>query len=340
MNKCGLANLGNTCFLNACIQVLNCIQEIDQSQPTFSPHADPKKPETAVLSEWIRLKREMREKQSPVISPNRFIHSVHHIARIKGRDIFTGFAQNDMPEFLHFMIECMHNSVCRGVNMRISGKSENSIDDLAISCYKMLRDTYTREYSEIMDIFYGIYVSQITDSLNTTVHSLKPESFFTLDLPLNTNKDTQTIYECFDQFVETDILSGENAWFNEKTREKESVNKQFIFWNFPKILVIVFKRFSSDGTCKNNAFIDFPMDRLDLSKYVMGYNPKSYVYDLFGVCNHMGNIDGGHYTSFCRDSTTGEWVHCNDTRVDPISSSQIVTPAAYCLFYRKKNKSL
>jgi ubiquitin C-terminal hydrolase len=51
----------------------------------------------------------------------------------------------------------------------------------------------------------------------------------------------------------------------------------------------------------------------------------------------MGNIIGGHYTSFVRTSSN-EWFHCNDTSIEMMPSPQIVTPMAYCLFYRKKNK--
>jgi ubiquitin C-terminal hydrolase len=95
------------------------------------------------------------------------------------------------------------------------------------------------------------------------------------------------------------------------------------------------KRFSADGRHKLNQLLDFPLENLDLSKYVVGYNPKSYVYDLFGVCNHMGSIMGGHYTSYVKN-VSGEWIHFNDTQVDIINERQIVSPMAYTLFYRKK----
>jgi ubiquitin C-terminal hydrolase len=199
----------------------------------------------------------------------------------------------------------------------------------------MLKQSYDKEYSEFMELFYGIYVSRIT-SLTDQVHSLKPESFFILDLPLST-EPSQTIDQCLDRYVETEILERENAWYNENTKTTESAKKNIVFWNFPKILVIMFKRFSADGQQKNGAHITFPIESLDLSKYVAGYNAKSYVYDLIGICNHMGNVAGGHYTAFSKIDNT--WYHCNDTQVDIVANpSQMVTPAAYCIFYRKKNK--
>lgn len=221
--------------------------------------------------------------------------------------------------------------------MKIRGNTENDTDHLAVKCFGMLKDVYEKEYSEIMDLFYGIYVSQIISMNGQTIHNIKPESFFILDLPIPLNKPNVSIYDCLDYFTMSETMSGENAWYNEKTQSKEDIQKTMGFWNFPKILVITLKRFSPDGSRKLMNLIDFPLENLDLSKYVQGYNPKQYVYDLFGICNHMGGVMGGHYTSFVKNSSN-EWYHFNDTNVGRIQT--VVTPMAYCLFYRKKNKSV
>ena len=139
--------------------------------------------------------------------------------------------------------------------------------------------------------------------------------------------------------VKPEQMTGENAWYNEKTKKKQDISKTMCFWNFPKILVVTLKRFSPDGMYKINSVIDFPLVDLDLSSYVKGYNSKNYVYDLFGVCNHMGGVEGGHYTSFVKN-VSGKWVHYNDTVVEIVADAdihRIVSPMSYCLFYRKKN---
>jgi ubiquitin carboxyl-terminal hydrolase 8 len=330
----GLANLGNTCFLNSCIQVLNHTYEINEflNSEKYVRYIKSHLPDSIITNEWNDL-RNIMWKDNATISPNKFVANVQYVAAKKNRELFTGWAQNDMPEFLLFLIECMHNSISRGMIMNIRGVSQNSTDKLAIECYSMLKTVYEKEYSEIMDIFYGIYVSQIV-SLNGKVQSAKPESFFILDLPIPEKIGQVSIYDCFDYFTCEEELSGENAWYNETTQMRETVKKDITFWNFPKILVITLKRFSSDGTRKNTDIIDFPLNNLDLSKYVKGYNPQQYVYDLYGVCNHIGGVMGGHYTAFVKNSED-QWIHFNDTSTSPISS--IITPMAYCLFYRKKN---
>jgi len=57
-----------------------------------------------VFQEWSELRKIMLttrgQMPTPVVTPGKFIYAVHEMAKIKGRDIFTGWAQNDLPEFL------------------------------------------------------------------------------------------------------------------------------------------------------------------------------------------------------------------------------------------------
>ena len=79
------------------------------------------------------------------------------------------------------------------------------------------------------------------------------------------------------------------------------------------------------------------MENLDLTKYCKGYNKESYVYNLYGVCNHVGSSDGGHYTAHIKNAN-GIWYNFNDTVIRKISNIEktIVSDEAYCLFYEKK----
>jgi ubiquitin carboxyl-terminal hydrolase 8 len=333
----GLLNLGNTCFLNSCMQVLNHTYELVYllKSEKFKKIIKNDISDSEIVKEWMEL-REIMWKNNGIISPNKFVFNVHKIAREKNRELFTGWAQNDMPEFLLFIVDCIHNSISRSINMRINGTSENNTDNLAIQCYSMLKEIYSKEYSEVIEMFYGIYVSEISSIDGKISHVLKPENFFILDLPILMENEC-SIYDCFDLFTKQEKMEGDNAWFNEKTNAKEDIQKQITFWNFPKILIITFKRFSYDGMNKINNLIHFPLDNLDLSKYVKGYNAKSYKYELYGVCNHIGSVMGGHYTAFVKNKRK-IWVHYNDSNVDIIDdANSIITPMAYCLFYRKKN---
>jgi len=339
----GIENIGNTCFINSCIQIINHTYELNEffDSDKYKTHLKTDIIDSYATVAWDDLRRTMWSCERGTVSPNKFVHYMQELAKKKDMGLFGGYSQNDMSEFFVFMINCIHTSISRGVQMNIYGNLRTKTDKLGLECYKLLQSLYQKEYSEIVDLYYGIYVNQITDVEGKIPYVLKPESYFTLDLPIvDGNTIMPSLIDCLDLFTKPDLLSGDNAWLNEKTNQKQDVNKNVVFWNFPKILVIVLKRITPDGTRKIHANVDFPITDLDLSKYVLGYDPESYVYDLFGICNHFGGTNGGHYTAFVKHASN-KWVHFNDNVVEIIENpSHIVTPHAYCLFYRKKNNGL
>ena len=70
---------------------------------------------------------------------------------------------------------------------------------------------------------------------------------------------------------------------------------------------------------------------------VLANEPEPVLYDLIGVSNHFGSLNGGHYTASCKNPITGKWHYFNDSSVGACSKSQVVSPAAYLLFYRKRD---
>jgi len=353
--RVGLCNLGNTCYLNSCVQILRKIGEFRDIVTKYSnsivvgsttPKNEIERSNIALLHAWTQLHNGIHSISNTtpntiIANPATFVKTVYESAAKQHREIFTGYAQNDVSEFLLFLVNGIHDAIKRPVQMKINGKPSNEIDTLAVQCYKYIQQIYSKEYSEIMELFYGISVTQICSpgatTTPSTVLSTCPEHFFVLDLPVANHS---TIYESFDAFCAKEILDGENAWFNELTNTKEpSVTKNTVFWNFPKILIITLNR-SSHRNRKNSHPIKFPIENLDLMKYVIGYRSESYMYDLFGVCNHYGGTyAGGHYTAFSRTidpihGTKSRWMEYNDTHVTEIDNP--VSSDAYCLFYRKK----
>jgi ubiquitin carboxyl-terminal hydrolase 2 len=332
----GLANLGNTCFLNSCMQVLSHTYELNDflNKKNWRNKLN-NKVDSAMLLEWDDL-RTILWNDNCIVSPHKFVKAVQKIARIKKCDLFTGYQQNDLPEFLIFIIDCFHNALSREVNMEIKGSILNEKDKIAVICFEKIKQMYSKDYSEIWNMFYGIQLSQLKSLETNEMISITPEPYFIINLPIPTNNKCPSLLDCFDLYVEGETLDGDNCVFNEKTNKKESARKNMTFWTFPSILVIDIKRFNSSNR-KNQVLIDFPLENLDLSKYVCGYKKDTYIYDLYAVCNHSGSALGGHYTSFIKNAND-KWYHFNDTNVTEVTDTHhIITPKAYCFFYRKKN---
>jgi len=334
MGLSGLANVGNTCYLNACMQILSHTYELNEflNNKEYKKNIN-KKPDTVLLLEWDTL-REMMWSDNCTIAPNGFINAVKKVSALKNRDLFVGHDQNDIQEFLLFMIECFHTALARDVDMEITGNVLNPTDVLAKECFVMMKTMYNKEYSEMLNIFYGIHVSEITSGKTGESLSLRPEPFSLLSLPIPSDVASPSLYDCIDLYCAKEELSGENAWMNDKTNAKEDVNRGIIFWNLPNILIVDLKRWSETGV-KINKFIEAPLMNADFSKHVRGYNKITSIYDLYGVCNHSGGALGGHYTAFVKNAN-GKWYEFNDTIVSEVKDTKIVSSRSYCFFYRRK----
>ena len=328
----GLANLGNTCFMNSALQCLSHTYELNNflDSETYKTRLNDK-PESLILCEWDNL-RKMMWSENCTISPGGFVGAIQKVARIKDRVIFTGWAQNDLTEFLQFITECFHESICREVEMNIQGNAITNTDKLALACFKMMKNMYKKEYSEFLNMFFGIHVSKIK-SLESDYLNITPEPFFNLNVPIAPEK---TLEKCISLYTATEKLDGDNKILNDKTDEKEEAEKNIRFWSLPEVLVVTIKRFDNNGR-KNQQMVDFPLENLDMREHIVGYDKDSYIYDLYGICNHSGGTAGGHYTAYVKNAND-KWYHFNDTNCNEIDLGSLKTPYAYCFFYRKQKK--
>ena len=330
----GLTNLGNTCFINSCMQMLSHTYELNDflNKDTYKRKLN-NNYDSALLIEWDNLRKLMWE-ENCVIKPGKFFQTVQKLARIKGSLLFTDYSQNDVAEFFIFVIDCFHNAISRKVQMSISGNVETDKDKLAMVCFEMIQSTYSKEYSEVWKMFYGVMVSQLVSIQSGEELSVKPEPYCTLSLPIP-DMQNPTLTDCFQLYVQGEVLQGDNAVLNEKTNQKEDVVKRMLFWSFPQILVIDLKRFRSSNK-KNQTLVHFTLDDLHLTSFVIGYNKDSYVYELYGICNHSGGTLGGHYNAFIKNANGKWYLHDDATVIEVADTRHIISPKAYCFFYRKK----
>lgn len=335
----GLANVGNTCYLNSCMQVLSHTYDLNNflNTETYKKRLN-KIPDSILLLEWDKL-RQLMWSENCTVAPHGFVQAIRKISSMKNKELFSGFNQNDVCEFLLFIIESFHNSLSREVDMEVNGTPKNETDLLAIKCYEMMKNMFGKTYSEMLDMFFGISVSHIRSLSTHELLSFNPEPFCTLSLSIPSKTGSSvSIIECLDEYCNVERLENENAYLNEKTGLKEDVDKGLIFWSLPNILIIDIKRYDIYGKKLQN-LVDVPLENLDLSKYVIGYNRTSYIYDLYGVCNHSGGTLGGHYTCAIKNAN-GKWYEFNDTSISELNPSKVVSSKSYCFFFRKKNRGI
>jgi ubiquitin carboxyl-terminal hydrolase 4/11/15 len=166
--------------------------------------------------------------------------------------------------------------------------------------------------------------------------------------------DTETpnkeynIYDCLKQFSRTETLEKENAWYCSKCKNHKQATKTLSIFKAPEVLIVHLKRFKTSkvssfgsfyyasGSQKISAVVDFPVNGLDLTNSVLSKDSTSKVYDLYAVSNHYGGLGGGHYTAFCKNFFENRWYEFNDSRVSPTNEREVISAAAYVLFYKRR----
>lgn len=157
--------------------------------------------------------------------------------------------------------------------------------------------------------------------------------------------------DCFKAFRELETLDEDNMWYCNKCREHVQATKVLEIFRVPRILIISLKRFkqakskySWGGGKKIDTLVDFPLEGLDMSPFVLSESQKSkqkLIYDCYAVSNHYGGVGGGHYTAFGKNPMDGKWYDFDDSHVSPVeggySRKEIVSTGAYNLFYRLRD---
>ncbi|KAG7484829.1 hypothetical protein MATL_G00054670 [Megalops atlanticus] len=335
----GLRNLGNTCFMNSILQCLSnthdlrdyCLQNSHRRDLNNNSRAN-----TALMEEFAKLTQTLwTSSSSEAISPSEFKTQIQKYA-----PRFVGYNQQDAQEFLRFLLDGLHNDVNRvTVRPRVQAEDLDHLTDEEKG-KRMWKKYLEREDSKVVDLFVGQLKSSLTCS-ECGYCSTVFDPFWDLSLPIaKKNTGEVSLMDCIRLFTKEDVLDGDEKPTCYRCKARRKCTKKFTIQKFPKILVLHLKRFSEARvrTSKLSTFVNFPMKDLDLREFASDSSTNA-VYNLYAVSNHSGTTMGGHYTAYCRNSTLGEWYTFNDSRVTPMSSSQVRSSDAYVLFYELSTSS-
>jgi ubiquitin C-terminal hydrolase len=329
----GLQNLGNTCYMNSIIQCLSHTVSSTRyfiSKDFLNKLKDESTKKDIVINFYNILINLWKDCENKSLNISSFKSSID-----KNFPQFRGYNQHDAGEFLVELLDCLHEEISYSHDFEIIGEVKSKSDQLVYDSYQQFKDDYKDKYSKMAEIFYG-QTASILIFPNPEHITHKFEEFNHISLPITSK--TNNIYQCFDVFSEVDSLDDIEYTIEEaglkNTDRASALKKQFIF-RVPKVLILILKRFDNHEM-KISKLIDFPIDNLDISNYVLDTREKKTKYSLYGLVNHYGNTGGGHYTACCKNN--GIWYNFNDSNVSVISDlSELVDESVYILFYKQKD---
>ena len=157
-------------------------------------------------------------------------------------------------------------------------------------------------------------------------------------------KNKINLYDCLDYFISEEKIE-EKIYKCSKCNRNNKFIKKMNIYKEPYYLIIQLNRFkynpesnnsklfNSFNYIKNEILIDFPIQNLDLTEYIIGNDNQKIKYNLIGIINHYGNGFYGHYNAMCLNRNN--WYCFDDETITEIKKDKIVTDSAYILFYQK-----
>ncbi|KAL5491640.1 hypothetical protein EMCRGX_G016971, partial [Ephydatia muelleri] len=332
---CGLANLGNTCYMNAALQCLGSVVPLKD----FFIKKDLNSC-NCIACEVSSVIRQMWSRQPlrTAVQPTNIMNEIG-----KCNERFSGGTQQDSQEFLLSLLEQLHAAT--KVPCSEDPCSSSTEIDACISGNVEAERKWT-EYlnkhgkSVVVELFEGQFQSSMKcKGCGEFTYKFDPFMFLPTPIPSTEHeRPPLTLRDCLGVMFKEETFDGK-AWSCSKCHQKTDMTRKLSISRMPQIVMIYLKRFQNDKygrRVKLNTSVEIPFRDLDLSSLMSSPNHPSPKYRLFAAINHSGTIHGGHYTAYA--NREGQWFHFNDEYVTKVTQCSERTVTAYVLFYEKDNQ--
>jgi ubiquitin C-terminal hydrolase len=328
----GLANIGNTCYLNSAFQALSRSKPFMRyfgKDGAWEGHQHEDRKGHDMTAHTAELVTAIHAPGDKLIIPSRFVRSFIEFAREINDDIRPG-AQADAAEAVQILLDGLHTQLAREVRMEVRG-SPSTPDQVAMS--KSLESWATffrKEYSPLIDHFYGQTQTTVVCA-GCQAASTRYEPWGVLKLPIpGADKVGQTapsLDECLVAAVASETL---DDYACSACNAKGAAKISHALSRFPKHLILSLKRFTNTGS-KVRARIPYDPNNISMNPYRAWPSIQPDIaYRVMSTVEHMGGSRGGHYCMRTRDKE--EWLVYDDGRVGPSPIGGDAGPDTYMLF--------
>ncbi|CAG9336281.1 USP20_1 [Blepharisma stoltei] len=342
IGKSGLANLGNTCYLNSTIQCLSHIPPIRwYFQSIFKDLSNAVKPDSNVLIPFQELIQDLWNR-TDTIFPENFVRNAYTLSKDYHQDL-----QQDAQEFLRNLL----NSLDTGIKSIIPGSSSIVADtfqgklETKITCNTC--KTETTKIDNFLDILLPLPKSKELPSLHKKSKLMmnaidkkkyhKNSQKIWLKFKEFCQKGSSIIVSLYDcliaNFKSQEINDVNNLYYCEACQKKCPIEMSYKITEFPNVMAFSVKRFKYlHGSSKIGIHVQLP---LTINMKTFGANDENADYSLIGIIQHKGSTGRGHYKAFCKNEEDGKWYIFNDKKVTECTIEDVLEAQAYIAFYLK-----
>jgi ubiquitin C-terminal hydrolase len=305
-DRVGLANLGNTCFLNSVIQALRYtppMVEMFLAQPGKEIATRKETKRRDLLMAWHILLRDIWTvtapiERNPCLVPRHFLHYFTNVVRELGDEWYSPGRQCDAAEAITYILNSLHDAMYRSVRMEVAGEATTPEEVSQIAALKSWSDFFAREYSPIISNFNGQTQIRITCSVCGNI-SERYEPWLMLKAPIpgadKHGAAAPTLIQCLDHGFAEETIDGYSCekclaahmsaalaatplagTEDEQKAQKKALESAFVrpaatmrsrISHLPPVVILTIKRFTNSGH-KVRGPIEWDIDGLDFRPFM------------------------------------------------------------------------
>ena len=169
----------------------------------------------------------------------------------------------------------------------------------------------------VSDFFSGKVITSISCT-HVDDKTSRLEGFHSVSLHVDGNR---SLDDSFREYTTLDTLDGECQCYAGDRYGLQDVVKDVIFQNFPPILVLQLRwwKYNIERDLTESVFQDYEFpEEFDATPYLFSPGTcqlESWIYTLYGVIMHRGDMFQGYYNAFLRPTKDGSFYKFDNHRV-------------------------
>lgn len=316
----GLANLGNTCYLNSALQALFHSKPFRQllTNGTWETWRHDDRKGLALTESAAEVVTELMTDGQHSVVPSRFVTEFIRFANEFNDQIRRG-AQGDAAEAIQIILDGIHTQIAREVNMTVTGIGRTPSQKELIQSMESWATFYKKEYSMLLDNYYGQTQTRVTCTTCKT-SSTRYEPWSVLKVPIpgaeKAGVPAPTLADCLAAYFADETIDDYSCdTCKEAGRGRGTALIQHSISRLPSYLILSLKRFTNRGA-KIRARINYDENCISFEDWRSWADLQPQArYRVVSTVEHLGGSHGGHYCA--RGLTDGGWCEYDDTRVIP-----------------------